>query len=772
MNVGLVTLHNYNYGSVLQCWATQEYLKKKGFDCGVIDVVGSSNIFEKLSLVFRMAWLMLCHPRNAKDIYKVLSAQRAKNLTINVESIKSLGGFLSKHLNIKKISKSDLYKYDFLKNFDLFFSGSDQVWNGSQITNIDLFFLRFCPKEKRIAWSSSFGGKKISNYNKRKYKKFISEFAKVSCREESALKIIKELCGVDAVQLFDPVVLLSADEWRSLYVNENICENKKNYILVFFLNEPEKKLVEKINEIANEKKYELISFSYHYNVYKNVENLKCENGSPEKFLQLIDNAKIVLTDSFHVSLFSAILHTNFYTFDRNYIGGQNQGARLESFFNLINDLSRYNASNFDSEPNFEYIDAVFDKERDKFARYLDSIQKYARTLSKGNVVLFDEKKNCSGCGACADVCPVHAITMEIGEDGVYPKIDSSKCIKCRKCLGVCGQKINGSNNDDNVQTFIGISNNQDSSAESASGGIFYEIAKQTIKESGLVYGAALIREKNRFVCKHIGVDNLIDLSKLRNSKYVQSSSVGVFSDVKKQLDSGKSVLFSGTSCQVASLYSFLGNKQYENLLTIDLICHGVPSQKVFDDYISYLNSLYDGKITSFSFRSKDPSFGKNVPYVMSMDVEHELGKKTTHHVNLRDSAYYRMFMACGGYRESCYHCKFAGLQKLADITLGDYYIKESSEEVRSLKLDERYLYSCVIVRSEKGKKWIGKSGASLYQVPVNVVVQDHQALQRPSTRTKMGNMLYSMYKKHGFEKMQKCIRRRNLIVDVVKKIRN
>ena len=339
MKIALLTLHNYNYGSILQCFATQYYLRRNGCGCDIIETLGTSGILAKIRSFFRLILLMLRYPRNAKDIYKMLRAQSAKGLTISKESVDSMSLFLSEHLNIKKISKSDLSKYSFTSKYNLFFSGSDQVWNGSQVKNFNLFFLRFCPKEKRVAWSPSFGGKEISDYNKKRYKKFISEFAKVSCREESAVKIIKDLCDIDAEQLFDPVVLLSAEEWRAFYAKENACENTKDYIFVLFLNEPKKEIVEKINAIANQKKCVVISFSYHYKVYEKIENLMCENGSPQKFLRLIDNAQMVLTDSFHVSLFSAILHTNFYTFDRNYTGGQNQSARLVSFFNLINSFN-------------------------------------------------------------------------------------------------------------------------------------------------------------------------------------------------------------------------------------------------------------------------------------------------------------------------------------------------------------------------------------------------------------------------------------------------
>lgn len=768
MKIGLVTLHNYNYGSVFQCLATQEYLKKKDCICEVIETEPSSNLLKKLGFLCRMVWLILRYPRNAKEIHKVLKSQRAGNFTINSESLASLNKFISKHLNIKKVSREVLYSSDFVKDFDLFFSGSDQVWNGAQVNCSDLFFLRFSPKEKRIAWSPSLGGASISKYNENKYRKYISDFAKVSCREKFAADVIKKLCSIEVFQLFDPVVLLSAEEWRSFYKKEAVHEKLNDYLFVLFLNKPSNEIVERINDISKSKNYEIVSFSYHYEAYGKLKNLKCINGSPERFLWLIDNAQMVLTDSFHVSLFSAILHTNFYTFDRNYTGGQNQSARLYSFFSLINESSRYNSKIFESEPDFEYIDKVFCHEKRKFDEYFDLVRKYGEKRGSKEVILFDEKKNCTGCGACADACPVHAISMVSEQDALYPKINPSKCIKCKKCLSVCGQKNIPLNDNEFVQTFIGKSKDRDVEGESASGGIFYEIAKQIIAMHGIVYGAALIYDDGRVVCRHIGVDNLKDLFKLRNSKYVQSSSLGIFSDVKKQLISGKMVLFSGTSCQVASLYSFLGSKQYENLLTIDLICHGVPSQKIFDDYISYLGSLHHGKITHFSFRSKDSSFGMSVPYVMSFTVENESGMPSVRHVKLRDSAYYRMFMACGGYRESCYHCKYAGLHKPADITLGDYYIKDSSKEIHSLGLDEKLFYSCVIVRSENGRKWIRNESIILHEIPISVAMKDHSALQQPSKKTTAGEKLYAMYKKSGFRKVQKKIQKKNKIVDIVK----
>ena len=190
---------------------------------------------------------------------------------------------------------------------------------------------------------------------------------------------------------------------------------------------------------------------------------------------------------------------------------------------------------------------------------------------------------CTGCAACVNICSNNAISMITDAKGfLRPIIDNNKCISCGLCAKKCPQ-----NNDIVLNTqcniYASMAKNDKIREDSSSGGIFSLLAEEVLKEGGAVFGAEL--KPDMRVC-HTCVDNINELYKLRGSKYLQSDIGLVFRDIKEYLCSGKSVMFSGTPCQIDGLYKFLGNKP-ENLITIDLLCHGVPSCAVFKKYIKY-----------------------------------------------------------------------------------------------------------------------------------------------------------------------------------------
>ena len=221
--------------------------------------------------------------------------------------------------------------------------------------------------------------------------------------------------------------------------------------------------------------------------------------------------------------------------------------------------------------------------------------------------LFENKKDCCACGACLNICPKEAISLKQDEYGfLYPEIDEYLCIRCELCKKVCAfQNVE----EDNVpiSTFAAISKNRNQAKNSASGGIFAAIAQYVINNNGIVYGAAFDDSWN---VKHIGIEHIEDLIKLQGSKYTQSNTDTTFIEVKKMLALGKQVLYSGTPCQIAGLKKYLG-KDYTNLITIDIICHGVPSNKMFKDYLSYLEAKNNAKIQNFKFRDKKTGWGIN-----------------------------------------------------------------------------------------------------------------------------------------------------------------
>lgn len=318
--------------------------------------------------------------------------------------------------------------------------------------------------------------------------------------------------------------------------------------------------------------------------------------------------------------------------------------------------------------------------------------------------LFKDKANCCGCEACKNICPRNAIFMYEDEFGFsYPAIDDSLCIRCGKCTKVCAfQKIDETNNP--IGAYAAISKNRAQAGESASGGVFAALAEKMIYDDGVVFGAAFTED---YGVEHICIDKVSGLSCLQGSKYVQSRLGNSYQDVKKFLQEGKNVLFSGTPCQVAGLNAYLGRK-YDNLFTIDIICHGVPSQKLFQSYLHYNEKKYNGILKFFSFRDKRKGWGING----RMIVKTRNGKEKN--VTLWQSGCSYLFYFIKGwiYRENCYHCKYASKNRPGDITIGDFWgiEKQHPNYIGRRGWDERDGISSIIVNTNKGNDLLKKYG--------------------------------------------------------------
>lgn len=311
-----------------------------------------------------------------------------------------------------------------------------------------------------------------------------------------------------------------------------------------------------------------------------------------------------------------------------------------------------------------------------------------------DIVLFKKKEDCCGCGACLNICPKDAITMKEDEYGfLYPYINIEKCIKCKLCKKVCYFQNEDVKNEP-IKTYAGVLKDKERLKNSASGGIFVGLAKSILDNKGIVYGAAFSKEWN---VKHIDVKNNDELVKLQGSKYTQSNTEKTYLDTKRALTEGKVVLYSGTPCQIHGLYGFLG-KDYDNLLTVDIICHGVPNNKMFKEYLKYLEGKNDGKINSFTFRDKSLGWGKNGKVKILSN-----GRIKNKKLWESSSSYLYYFSKGWICRESCYKCKYASSKRPADLTIGDYWGIENMhpEYLNKKDWNEKNGISGVIFNSEK-----------------------------------------------------------------------
>lgn len=308
------------------------------------------------------------------------------------------------------------------------------------------------------------------------------------------------------------------------------------------------------------------------------------------------------------------------------------------------------------------------------------------------MIKIEEKNKCCGCHACFNICPRNAIEMVEDEKGFkYPKINENKCINCRLCEKVC-PILNKNKISNNPRAYACINKNEDIRENSSSGGIFTLIAEEIINRGGVIFGAQF---DNDFNVIHSYTSNEEELYKFRGSKYVQSIIGDNYKIVKRFLEEGKYVLFTGTPCQVYGLYAFL-QKNYDKLYTQDIICHGVPSPKVWGKYLQFREKKDKNKPNKISFRNKDNGW-------INYNVKFNYGTKEYRQKNSNE-LFIQAFLRNTILRDSCYNCHFKGKDRISDITLADFWGIDNIVP----EMNDNKGTSLIIINSEKGQKLFEK----------------------------------------------------------------
>lgn len=280
------------------------------------------------------------------------------------------------------------------------------------------------------------------------------------------------------------------------------------------------------------------------------------------------------------------------------------------------------------------------------------------------------KHTCTGCGACSAICPKHCIALTEDSFGFpTPMVDLDTCIHCNLCEKAC-PVLNSDNDSKNALTPIKIyasrNQNNDVSKKSSSGGIFSVFAEYVLNNGGAVYGVSLNPELS---AEHIKIESTEELYRIQGSKYLQSYAAKSYPHVKNDLTAGKTVLFSGTPCQIAALRQFL-LKSYSNLICIEVVCHGVPSNKVFREYVKGLERKYKSTVLTVNFRDKSHGWHDN-------SIMFKFRNGRTFGQRGKDNLYSLGYVNNLFVRDSCTDCKFKAFKSGSDITLGDMWGIES-----------------------------------------------------------------------------------------------
>ena len=322
-----------------------------------------------------------------------------------------------------------------------------------------------------------------------------------------------------------------------------------------------------------------------------------------------------------------------------------------------------------------------------------------------------DKSQCCGCTACVSICPKQCITMREDEEGfLYPVVDSSHCIDCNLCKKVCPE-LYPKEMREPLHVYAAKHKNEQVRLASSSGGIFTLLAEKIIDEGGVVFG---VRFNNNWDVVHDYTETMEGLAVFRGSKYVQSYMGDCYLKAKSFLEQGRKVMFTGTPCQIAGLKNFL-RKDYDNLLTVDVVCHGVPSPKVWQVYLDEIarkggkNSVLSHpivektEINHIDFRSKSIGW-KKYSFALTLSKATADGEKNTVLLSsiFTENPYMNAFLSNLSLRPSCYDCPAKSGKSGSDITIADFW---GIEDVLP-EFDDDKGISLVLSYSEKGGRWL------------------------------------------------------------------
>lgn len=366
--------------------------------------------------------------------------------------------------------------------------------------------------------------------------------------------------------------------------------------------------------------------------------------------------------------------------------------------------------------------------------------------------------DCTACAACVSVCPKQCISMREDREGfLQPKIDAKLCIECHRCEKVC-PILNpvAIPNDFETKAYAAINKDDEVRAQSSSGGVFFPLAQWIIEQGGVVFGA---RWNDKWEVVHDYAEDLAGVKAFMRSKYVQSVVGDTLKQAKSFLEAGRWVLYSGTPCQIGGLKAYLG-KEYDKLITVDLICHGVPSPGVWRSYLKD----YVGKdqILDINFRDKSEGW-------LGFQFFTTTTTTTTRRDKQMENPYFRGFLTNVYLRNSCYNCRFRQYHRMSDITLADYWgVNEFCTEMHDNKGT-----SIVFTHTEKGKNLFHKisTGMRIMNQEKSLAIMRNQGMEYNEPKSQSRKFYFFMNYLFGFKRSESAISKDGPLKRIKRKVK-
>lgn len=730
LKIGVAThSFGFNYGGTLQCFALLKTLNENGYDAEFIDFSAVGGIENKTP----------AHMEYAKKLASALvpSARAHKRRMAIFERFREA--------NCPKSPRFQSYWQvpEYAKIYDACIVGSDQVWNPLFRGISPFYMLMFVPPFRRVAYAASFGAAKLPDSLLRIYEKRLSEFFAISTREASGAAIVESLGLPRPEVALDPTMLATADKWRS-WLDEKPEDREKYarnarrfsapYVLCYGLKglgetracvELARKTAAKLDRARI-----LLVASDHLSsvLRKNFPDVTVvDDVDPFEFVDLVARAAFVVTNSFHGSVFSILFHKKFYALlSEGQNPEQSTNSRLVDLFKALGLTARFkhlsDEVEVESIPDYAFADAKLDELRARSLEYLASSLQKTQTVKTPTLCGTEQ---CCGCAACANKCPTGALVMAPDVSGFWrPRVDYGKCVECRLCEQACPILNPREKRTSEPKVYAAWNNQLDVRRDCSSGGMFPLFAERALKDGGAVYGVAY---DERFIPRFKRVDDARELPALRSSKYAEAEVGLILRDVLADLKAGRTVVFAGTPCQVAGLRGYLG-REYDNLLTFDLCCHGAPSALFLRKRLDALEKEKGEKIVGVRFRGKKLGWTRGLA-PGNVSVTYASGETS---VFKREDIFYTLaFTGNLSLRRSCGSCPFATVPRQGDVTLADFWGLGYAKPFEYPKNDG---VSLVLVNSPQGEAGLEKirGEATLIERSLAEAKNGNKVLVRPS----------------------------------------